>query len=166
MGFIDSMIGVISPAAEERRTAARLQAEKNKLATKAVQNAAGLITNSGYSHGGASHNRPATKRWRSDSGSPERDIEENRKTLRERSRDLYMKSALGAAAINSTRTNVVGEGLVPKPKFDFDFLGITYLSIYHLPGKKASYIPACSPSSGEKNAEWEDNKRTMCYNLN
>ena len=125
MGFIDSMIGVISPAAEERRTAARLQAEKNKLATKAVQDAAGLITNSGYSHGGASHNRPATKRWRSDSGSPERDIEENRKTLRERSRDLYMNSALGAAAINSTRTNVVGEGLVPKPKIDFDFLGIT-----------------------------------------
>lgn len=125
MSLLDSLIGAVSPATEEKRTAARLQAEKNRLATKAVQEAGGLITNSGYSHGGASHNRPATKRWRSDSGSPERDIEENRKTLRERSRDLYMNSALGAAAINSTRTNVVGEGLTPKPTIDAEFLGIT-----------------------------------------
>ena len=54
-----------------------------------------------------------------------RDIEENRKTLRERSRDLAMNAPLGAAAINSTRTSCVGSGLVPAPKLDYDFLGIS-----------------------------------------
>lgn len=121
MNWIDKMVNSISPAAGARRSAARLQSEKNRLGITTIQE----VLNSGYSHGGASHNRPATKRWRSDSGSPERDIEMNRKTLRERSRDLYMNSALGAAAINSTRTNVVGEGLIPKPRVDYEFLGIS-----------------------------------------
>lgn len=132
MSALDSIIGFISPRAEEKRTAAKLNTAKNRLAIKAVESAGGLVTNSGYSHGGASHNRPATKRWSADSLSPERDIEENRKTLRERSRDLYMNSALGAAAVNSTRTNVVGEGLIPKPKIDYDYLGLSKEEVANL----------------------------------
>ncbi len=83
------------------------------------------LTNSGYSHGGASGNATWAKRWHANSYSPVSDIESNRKTLRERSRDLAMNSSIAAAAVNATRTNVVGPGLTPKPKIDYEFLGIS-----------------------------------------
>lgn len=83
------------------------------------------VENSGYSHSGAAHRRTWAKKWDYDSGSAKQDIEKNRKTLRERTRDLHMNSPLGAAAINTTRTNCVGCGLIPNPKIDYEFLGIT-----------------------------------------
>lgn len=81
--------------------------------------------NSGYDNGGASHSEPWAKRYRSESLSAKSDIEKNRKTLRERSRDLTMNAPLATAAVNSTRTNVVGSGLVPRPKVDYEFLGMS-----------------------------------------
>lgn len=36
-----------------------------------------------------------------------------------------MNAPLASAAIASTRTNCVGAGLVPKPKIDYEFLGIS-----------------------------------------
>lgn len=83
------------------------------------------VTNSGYSHGGASQGQTWDLEYDSESGSARRDIEENRKTLRERTRDLAMNTSLGAAAVNSVRTNVVGAGLVPVPRIDYEFLGIS-----------------------------------------
>lgn len=83
------------------------------------------IKNSGYSNGGASHSESWAKRYNSESLSPKSDIEKNRKTLRERSRDLAMNAPLATAAVNTTRTNVIGAGLIPKPKIDYEFLGIT-----------------------------------------
>lgn len=128
MNLIDNMVSAISPKAGAKRAKKRLEISAFEMKRDAISSVSGklggLISNSGYSHGGASHERPATKRWDSESLSPERDIEENRKTLRERSRDLYMNSPMGAAAINSTRTNVVGGGLIPKPRIDYDFLHI------------------------------------------
>lgn len=81
--------------------------------------------NSGYSHGGASRSDTWAKEYHSDSLSAVSDIEENRKLLRERTRDLYMNAPLGSAAINSVVTGCVGVGMEPKPKIDYDFLGIT-----------------------------------------
>ena len=126
MNAFERAISAISPSWGAKRAERQVNIEKNALKLKAIQLANDTLTpeNSGYSHGGASHRRPATKRWDAESGSPERDIEENRKELRERSRDLYMNSPLGAAAINSTRTNVVGSGLIPKPKIDYITLNI------------------------------------------
>lgn len=83
------------------------------------------VVNTGYSHGGAARRKPWVKGWRYRSKSPKSDIEQNRKTLRERSRDLSMNSPIGAAAVNSTRTNAVGCGLVPKPKIDYELLNIS-----------------------------------------
>jgi lambda family phage portal protein len=114
MNIIDKVVSVFSPGAGARRMRDRMRLDIME-----------KISNTGYSHGGASHTSPALKRWNPSSGSPERDIEENRKTLRERSRDLYMNSPLGAAAINSTRTNVVGGGLIPKPRIDYEYLHIS-----------------------------------------
>lgn len=117
----------------ELQTQVEIAEAENRLAKIRANTAAHNIqsemverfSNSGYSNGGASRSEPWAKRYRSESYSPERDIEENRKTLRERSRDLTMNAPLAAAAINSTRTSVVGPGLVPRPKIDYEFLGIS-----------------------------------------
>lgn len=81
--------------------------------------------NTGYSHGGASTTETWAKKYNSESLSPKSDIELNRKLLRERSRDLTMNAPIATAAVNSARTSCVGSGLVPKPKIDYEFLGMT-----------------------------------------
>ena len=81
--------------------------------------------NSGYSHGGASKSATWSEQYNSESRSARGDIEENRKTLRERSRDLTMNAPLATAAVNSVRSNCVGSGLIPRPKVDYEYLGIS-----------------------------------------
>lgn len=135
MSVIDKVLLSVSPETAARRAEARLRYEKMNMQITAAQgvsstiegfSAAGSgVKNYGYSHGGASKRRTWASKWNASSGSPKRDIEENRKTLRERSRNLAMNAPLAAAAINSTRTNCVGGGLVPAPKLDYDFLGIS-----------------------------------------
>lgn len=136
MGLIENIITSVSPAtalerARARNAILRLDAErdvleaKRQMLDKAMASEYGSeVTNSGYSHGAASRRRSWAKRYHSDSGSAKEDIEENRKLLRERSRDLAMNAPLASAAVNSTRTNCVGSGLAPKPKIDYEFLGI------------------------------------------
>lgn len=134
--MIDKFLLSVNPGAAARRAESRLHYEKMNMqiaAAKGVSNtiadfsndAGSGVTNYGYSHGGASKRKTWAAKWNTSSGSAKRDIEENRKTLRERARDLAMNAPLGAAAINSTRTSCVGSGLVPAPKLDYDFLGIS-----------------------------------------
>lgn len=139
MQIIDSVINSFSPSAALRRAKARneinrLDAEseviqaKLKILDKFMEPVSDInqsVTNSGYSHGGASRRKTWAKKYHSDSGSAKEDIEENRKILRERSRDLAMNAPLATAAVNSTRTNCIGSGLIPKPKIDYKFLGIS-----------------------------------------
>ena len=107
------------------------QAENQMAKTKAntmmlemQQKTAQHFLNTGYSHGGASTTETWAKKYNSESLSPKSDIELNRKLLRERSRDLTMNAPIATAAINSARTSCVGSGLVPKPKIDYEFLGM------------------------------------------
>lgn len=53
------------------------------------------------------------------------DIEDNLKTLRERSRDAYMGVPIATGALKTMRTNVVAGGLTPSPQIDAEFLGMT-----------------------------------------
>lgn len=101
------------------------QKEANTVALNAQREAVSRFINSGYSHGGASRSATWARGYQSESLSPKSDIEENRKLLRERTRDLAMNAPIATAAINSTRTSCVGSGLVPKPKIDYEFLGIS-----------------------------------------
>lgn len=110
----------------------RLEQTKNQLA-KTRANTAALemqteaierYKNSGYSHGGASKSATWSQQYNSESRSAKGDIEENRKTLRERSRDLTMNAPLAAAAVNSVRSNCVGSGLIPRPVIDAEYLGL------------------------------------------
>ena len=88
-------------------------------------NAIERYKNSGYSNGGASRTATWAEKYYSRSLSAKSDIEENRTTLRERARDLAMNAPLATAAVSSTRTNCVGSGLVPKPKINYDLLGLS-----------------------------------------
>jgi lambda family phage portal protein len=144
LNVLDKTIEAVSPKLGAKRAEARsriqqaetkeqlLDVQKQILKMISAQNG---VQNSGYSHSGASKRRSWAKKYHSDSGSPKKDIEENRKLLRERTRDLAMNSPIGAAAIGSTRTNCVGSGLVPKPKIDYEFLGIPKETAHELQRK-------------------------------
>ncbi len=130
------ILGNVFPGVAAKRAEAKLRLEeagikqdvlmaKRAMLGSVISQSGMEQTNSGYSHGGASRRKSWAKKYHSSSLSPESDIEENRKLLRERSRDLSMNSPIGAAAVASTRTNCIGPGLVPKPKVDYEFLGIT-----------------------------------------
>jgi len=128
MGFFDNYKKKKALQRELEATRLTEEAEKSKArvaAMRAQTQAIEQFTNSGYSHGGASRRQTWAEKYDATSYSAKSDIEENRKTLRERTRDLAMNAPIGTAAVNVTRTNVVGAGLVPKPKIDYEFLGIS-----------------------------------------
>ena len=79
----------------------------------------------GYGDAGASATRRALKGFDVESGSPARDIDDNNHTLRQRSRALYMGAPIATSAVRTVRTNVVGTGLVPRPRIDRAYLGIS-----------------------------------------
>ncbi len=134
MNLLDRVIAYVNPKAAADREAARTRIVSSEmrrnafLATGDVMDSmlgGHVVKNSGYSGGGASHGKTWDRGYVVESGSPKEDIEMNRKTLRERSRDLSTNSPLGAAAVKSSRTNCIGPGLIPKPKIDYEFLGIS-----------------------------------------
>ena len=111
LSFLDKAIAAISPNRALRREMARQKLE---------------FMNSGYSHHGANTTKKSMRGWNSESGSPNEDINDNLPTLRERSRDSYMGgSTIATGAIKTTRTNVIGSGLVLKPSIDNEFLKMT-----------------------------------------
>lgn len=134
MNLLDRAISSVAPIYGAKRAEARKRIDSSESKSRLInaqshvlQNLMGPneVTNTGYSHGAASRRSSWAKEYHSSSSSAKRDIEENRKIIRERSRDLAMNSPLGAAAIGSTRTNCIGAGLIPKPKIDYEFLGIS-----------------------------------------
>lgn len=135
MGLLDKVMYEVAPGRLEKRMRARENIHRME-GTMKFHDASGRVmdllmpeepkmTNSGYSHSGASRKGKWAKFWESKSGSAKEDIEKNRKLLRERSRDLSMNSPLGAAAVGTVRTNCVGQGLLPKPKLDYEYLDIS-----------------------------------------
>ncbi len=144
MNVIDNIVASVNPVAAEKRVNAKLNMAKKQMALDKMEAQQKLlnivlsesdilkdtvsgkkVTNSGLSHGAGARRKTWTKGYDAESLSAKSDIEENRKLVRERSRDLAMNSPIGAAAVNSTRTNCVGSGLIPKPKIDYEFLGLT-----------------------------------------
>lgn len=79
----------------------------------------------GYGDAGASYHKRALKGFNAISGSPGRDIGDYAPTLRQRSRMLFMSSPVARSGVLTQRTNVVGSGLVPNPRPDADYLGMT-----------------------------------------
>jgi lambda family phage portal protein len=80
---------------------------------------------SGYGNYGASRRKIALEEWRAISGSADQDIIYNLPLLRVRSRDLYMGSTIAGAAMLTLKTNAVGNGIIPMPQVDGDYLGFS-----------------------------------------
>ena len=108
LSLMDRAVAYISPKAAINREFAKRRLE---------------FINSGYSHHGANTSRKSMMGWDSSGGSPDEDINDNLDIIRERSRDLYMGGAnIATGAIKTTKTNVIGSGLMLKPSIDSGFL--------------------------------------------
>ena len=118
VNIIDNIVASVNPVAGERRADARLsmtkkQAALNKIAARQklfdivlsesdiLKETVGgkKVMNSGLSHGAGARRKSWAKGYDAESLSPKSDIEQNRKLVRERSRDLAMNSPIGAAAV-------------------------------------------------------------------
>lgn len=109
INITDRFVSFFSPEAGMRRTAARK-------VTKVLN---------GYEQGGASHTKKSMRGWIASALNPRDDIDPSLDTLRARSRDLYMNGPIAAAALKTTRTNVIGPGLRLKSRINKDILGLT-----------------------------------------
>lgn len=78
-----------------------------------------------YGSHGASTTKNSLLGWIIDAGNAEDSIDLYSSTLRQRSRDLYEGGGLARSGVNTLTTSVCGWGIMPKPKIDGDFLGLT-----------------------------------------
>lgn len=74
---------------------------------------------------GASRSDRALSGWQTSTGSPDADTLTDLQMLRDRSRWLVRNSPLGAGAVNTTVTNVVGGGLKLQSRIDRTFLRLS-----------------------------------------
>lgn len=79
----------------------------------------------GYGDAGASFVKQALRAFNAVSSSPDQDIDWHAKTLRQRSRMLYMASPVATSAINTNRTKIVGVGLTLQPLVKAEILGLS-----------------------------------------
>lgn len=79
---------------------------------------------SGYRDAGASEVRRALRGFMARSASPQKDIDDNNRTLRQRGRMLYMSAPIATGAINTNRTKVIGPGLTLNSAINRELLGI------------------------------------------
>jgi len=114
VNLLDKAIAWISPERALRRELARARLSMLQ-----------RFTNSGYSHSGASRRKSSMKGWVSTSRSPQEDIGNNLRLLRERSRDLYMSGGLATSAIKKNQSNILGSGLTLKCQLNYRRLGLT-----------------------------------------
>lgn len=112
MWIVDKVIESINPIKAVERYHAR---ETLELA-RGIKN---------YSNGGASH-KDVFIDLDSSGNSPDDDITRNHKILRARSRQLFMNTEIGAGALKTMRTTVIGQGLKAKPQIDNEVLGINF----------------------------------------
>lgn len=108
--IIDKAVAVVDPVRAARRAAAR---------------AALSVINSGYGNYGANQTKKSMIGWNYAGGSAKEDIEDNLDVLRQRSRDAYMGIPTATAALKTMRTNVIAGGLIPAPKIDGEYLGLS-----------------------------------------
>lgn len=83
------------------------------------------IVNSGLSNGAASLKNPSLGEWNWWGGSPDDDIVQHLPIVRQRCRDLALNAPIISGLVNTITINVVGQGLIPEPVLDTEFLGMT-----------------------------------------
>ncbi len=96
----------------------------HNLQGKYAKEAEATMTASGYGNHGASRTKNSLIGWITGGGDSEYDIDLNSATLRRRARDLDAGGGLARSATRTMKTNVVGSGIIPAPKIDFEALGM------------------------------------------
>ena len=84
-----------------------------------------MIEGAGYAGGGASRLKRTLKMWLPVHYSAKEDIDRNLQTLRNRAADLVMNSPVGAAAVSTMATGVIGAGLKLFPRIKAEVLGVS-----------------------------------------
>lgn len=64
-------------------------------------------------------------KWIAQPDSPDNDMIDDLDDLRGKARNLYMNNEIAGAVLTKIKTNVVGQGLMPKPSINYKYLGIT-----------------------------------------
>lgn len=113
MNVLDKVLSTIAPGIALKRAYSRKQLD--------------VINGTGYGYGnyGANSSRKAQRHWFWQSRSPKEDIDLNVDELRQKCRDTFYGAPIATSALKTTRTNVVGSGLKPRPNIDAEFLGLT-----------------------------------------
>lgn len=96
--------------------------KRNKSASKGIRDR--KFINTGYSSGGASLTKQALRGYNPIQSSPQSDIDSNLNILRNRSYDMAINTPIGRGAIETSRSYVIGAGLIPSPNIDFRTLGL------------------------------------------
>ena len=78
-----------------------------------------------YGSHGASRTLNSLVGWLIEGGNAEDNIDLYSSTLRQRARDLYTGGGLARSGPQTLTTSVVGWGILPKPKIDGEFLGLS-----------------------------------------
>lgn len=78
-----------------------------------------------YGSHGASQTLNSLVGWIVDAGNAEDNIDLYSSTLRKRARDLYAGGGLARSGPKTLTTSTVGWGILPKPKIDGEFLGLS-----------------------------------------
>lgn len=110
-------------AYSERMKREQMQEQKPEKAGKHTSTP--RMAASGYGNRGASQTLSSMIGWIVNGGSAEDDIDVHGALLRKRARDLYAGGGLARSGPNTLSTNVVGWGIIPKPKIDGELLGLS-----------------------------------------
>ena len=118
--FRERALYLVNPEKGNEAYRRRLQKEE-----KSKERSAGSSPRMSYGSHGASRTLNSLVGWIVNPGDAEDDIDLHASTLRQRSRDLFAGGGLGRSGPQTLTTSVVGWGILPKPKIDGDFLGLS-----------------------------------------
>ena len=113
---------LLNPEKGAEKYARRIRDEKLK---ERGRGGARMATDTGYGKHGASRTLNSMVGWLVGGGSAEEDVDLNASLLRRRSRDLFAGGGLARSGMVTLNTNVVGWGIIPKPKIDAEALGMS-----------------------------------------
>lgn len=118
--FRERALYLVNPEKGNEAYRRRLQEEE-----KSKERSAGSAPRMSYGSHGASRTLNSLVGWIVNPGDAEDDIDLFSSTLRTRSRDLFAGGGLARSGPQTLTTSVVGWGILPKPKIDGDFLGMS-----------------------------------------
>lgn len=118
--FMERALYLVNPERGNEAYRRRLQEDEKK-----KERAGGSAPRMSYGSHGASRTLNSLVGWIVNPGDAEDDIDLFSSTLRQRSRDLFAGGGLARSGPQTLTTSVVGWGILPKPKIDGDFLGLS-----------------------------------------